>query len=389
MGADQGAQEIPRTVSRDLDLSGYFEVLNENAYIEEPGKCGGTTGVAYSDWTVIGAEGVVRGEVESAGGGMVKVRLYLHDVARQKVVLAKEYTGDESHVRQIAHRFANEIVRIFTGKDGMFGTQIVFSGRVGRLKELFVMDLDGSNLRQITDDRGLAVSPSWAPSGESVLYTSYRFRQPDLFIRPLANKTFKQITNDEGLEVGAKFSPDGSVIIVSRSVGRDSNLVLLNPDGSLRRKVTDSGGAIDVSPSWAPDGNSIAFCSNRAGGPQIYTMPIQGGTPRRISYVSSNYCTSPAWSPKGDKLAFVCMVEGRFQVFVTDPNGSKAVQLTSLGDNEGPSWAPNGEYLVFSSTFGRGRSYDLAIMRADGSSVKKITETQRDEMDPSWGPLPR
>jgi TolB protein len=384
-GGSQAHIEIPRVIAKDLELSGYFEVLNPNSYIETPGKCAAPDGLAYSDWSVIGAEGLVRGVI-TVSQNSIRAQLFLHDVQRQAAVLGKEYEGDLTQATKIAHRFANEIMKFFTGEMGVFGTQIAYSSRVGRFKELFVMDMDGSNVRQLTNDKGLAVSSSWDPTGSRLVYTSYRNRVPDLFIIDVASKGIQQLTRGDALELGAQFSRQGGKILASRVAGAGSSIVLLNPDGSIFQRLTDSGG-IDVSPEWSPDNSRIVFVSNRGGGPQIYTMNADGGSPQRISFVASNYCTSPAWSPKGDKIAFVCRADAGFQLFVTDPSGGNAQQLTSYGSNEDPDWSPDGRYLVFASTFGKKAGFGLALMRADGSNMRQLTSSRGGDFEPSWGPV--
>jgi TolB protein len=386
-GSTSANQDIPNTIARDLDLSGYFEVLHPNTYIETPGKCSSNENTAYSDWTVIGAEGLVRGVI-TMDGKRVKAQLYLHDVAKQSVVLGKEYSGDASQVPMMAHRFANEILKFFTGEYGPFGTSISFSSKIGRFKELFVMDLDGANLRQITNERGLALSSSWDPSGTRLSYTSYRLRMPDLFMIDVNSRKISQVTNGPALELGAKFSKDGSTLLGSRSVDGESDILLFSTNGSVIKRLTTPNGAIDVSPDWSPDESQVVFCSSRGGGPQIYITGRDGGAAKRISFVNSNYCTSPSWSPKGDKIAFVCRADGGFQLFIAGPNGENPLQLTSAGDNEDPDWSPDGRYIVFSSTVSRNGTPRIAIIRADGSNFREITSGRIGDSMPSWGPLP-
>lgn len=249
------------------------------------------------------------------------------------------------------------------------------------------MDMDGSNLTQLTSERGLALSSAWDPSGTKLVYTSFRNRVPDLFLLDVASKSSRQITKTTELEVGAHFLNEGQ-ILASRTEGAESDIVLLDLEGNLVRKLTPANRAIDVSPVPSPDGSRVAFCSNRGGGPQIYTMGIDGSNAQRVSFVSSNYCTSPAWSPTGDKIAYVCRADGNFQLFVSDPDGSNAVQLTSMGTNEDPEFSPDGRYLVFStSSFGDGRS--IAIMRTDGSNLKQVAKSRGGDYEPAWGPLPK
>ena len=379
------AKEIPDLIAKDLDLSGYFEVLNPNAYIEAAGKCGGKEGIVYSDWSVLKADGVARGMI-AARNGKIAVEMYLHDVGKQTVVLGKEYEGSAADVSKIAHKFANELMRYYTGEWGPFGTQIAFSTKVGRFKELAMMDLDGSNLRQLTNDKSLSVSVAWSPDATKLVYTSYRNRVPDLFSFDIASRRPSQITNNTKMELGGKFLANSSDVIFSSSDGLQSEIVITNSRGQLLKQLTRSNGIIDVSPHFSKDYSKVAFCSNRAGGPQIYTMNNDGSDVRRVSFVTSNYCTSPSYSPKGDKIAFVCRADAGFQIFVANVDGSNPQQLTSYGDNEDPDWSPDGRYLVFGSTLGKSSVFSLALIRADGSNLKQLTTGRGGDSQPSWGP---
>ncbi len=384
-GAETSAKGVADVISKNLQLSGLFQVLNPSTFVETPGKCSPAENIAYSDWTVIGAEGVVRGEVKSTGDGNVEVTMYLHDVLQQRAVVGKRYQGEANDFRRIAHRFSNEIVKYFTGEPGVFGTRIAYVSRVGRFKELFIMDTDGSNIRQLTRDKGLAVSPGWSPAGDRIVYTSYRTRKPELFMISPEGGVPRQITRREGLELGAKFAPDGTKLLASATLAGSSNLVYFDLRGALLSNLT-RGRAIDVSPSYSPDGSNVAFCSNRSGSPQIYVMPSTGGQARRISFTKSNYCTSPAWSPKGDRISFVCRQSGN-QLFVAAPDGSQSVQLTFSGNNEDPSWSPDGRYLVYSSSKGRGEPKNIVMRLLAGGTPMQVSFAKSEDSQPAWSPL--
>jgi TolB protein len=392
-GSSTAEVKIPKVIARDLELSGYFKVIDPRSYLEPAGTCTPPESQKYEDWRVLRSEWLVKGRVVGSGSS-VKLQLYLHDVPGERIAFGKEYQGSVGDIPQIAHRFANEIMRIVTGEYGPFGSEIVFSGRVGRFKDLFIMDMDGNNTRQLTNERGLALSPRWDKNGRRLLYTSYRRRIPDLFLLDVANRGTSPLTSGPALEVGGVFLPNGNVV-TSVTEQSDSSLVELTPSGQIVRTLTPRNRAIDVSPTLSPDGSRIAFCSDRAGGPQIYVMPVSGGESRRISFVTSRYCTSPSWSPKGDRIAFVCRADGGFQMFVSGADGQNPIQLTSGGDNEDPSWSPDGRYLAYATTMGGGGvrgGFSIAMMRVvrgmEGSAISTISTHRGDATQPSWGPLP-
>lgn len=382
-GAGDVSSKIAAIISKDLQISGLFKVLDPASFVEQAGKCSAPDKVAYPDWSVIGAEGLVKGEIKQVGAAL-EVRMYLHDVLQQKAVVGKRYEAEAGEFSKIAHKFSNEIVRYFTGEAGIFGTRLAYVARMGRFKELFIMDLDGSNIKQLTQDHGLAMSPSWSHSGDKIIYTSYKTRKPELYTISPEGGVGKQLTERQGLEIGAKFSPNDSSIITSAAISGISKIAILDLSGRLLKKLTSSD-SIDVSPTYSPDGSRIAFCSNRGGGPQIYIMSASGEPATRISYTNSSYCTSPAWSPKGDKIVFVCRSGGN-QLFISSPDGGKPTQLTYAGDNEDPNWSPDGRFIAFSSN-SSGGARSIAVLSLLGGSPTKIGSPHSEESQPAWSPL--
>lgn len=387
---DQGQSEpynikIPEAISKNLQMFGLFRVLLPASYVETPGKCGGQNNIAFSDWSVIGTDLLVKGEISRTGRNELVAKIYLYDVVRQQAVIGKQYQASEDEYLVIANRFSNEVMR-FVGSEEIFGTSLVFVSKVGRFKELFLMDATGSGIRQITKDIGLALSPAWSPEGDRIVYTSYRTKQPELHVISVKGGGASQLTKRSGLELGAEFTPDGQRILASASIAGDSNLIYFDLKGNIISHLT-KGGSIDVSPSFSPDGSQVAFCSNRAGGPQIYIMSSNGpSSPKRISFTQSSYCTSPVWSPRGDRVAFVCLGDGGNQLFVTDPAGGNTVQLTFQGKNEDPSWSPKGQFLVFSSDMEKRGRRSIYVMHLDTAHVTRIT-SDGDDSQPVWGPV--
>ena len=369
-------------VGRDLTLSGYFKVLDSNAYIEKSDESGYTSeSINFDKWSVIGALALVKGGYTLEGDKLtVEVRLF--DVYQRRQLTGRRYNGSAEDVRRMAHRFADEIMAQFTGELGPFDSRIAFvSTRDGRFKEVYVMSLDEGDLQQVTRNQTINLSAAWTPDSRSLLYTSYKRGNPDLYLLDLVTGNETRLSQRPGLNLGGRPSPDGSKIAVTVEDQGNSNIVLLDHGGRVIRRLTESW-AIDVSPSWSPDGQQIAFCSNRSGGPQIYVMSAAGGEPHRVTF-TGNYNTAPAWSPKGDRIAYVSRSEGEFNIFTVKVDGTDTRQLTQgMGNNEDPSWAPDGRYLVFSSS--RTGHKKLFVSDASGLSQVQLTHGGGDDSSPAW-----
>jgi TolB protein len=380
-GAGAGDQ-FERVLARDLELSGLFRVIPSDTYIENAQTSGvSPDSINFDNWSVIGALALVKGAAERHGDDLtVEARLF--DVAQHKQLAGRRFHGRAGDELRMANRFADEVIQYFTGERGPFDSQIAFlSTRAGRFKDVYVMSANGEDLRRITSDNTLHLSPSWAPDGRALVLTSYRSGNPDLFSLILPAGKLTKLSSLRGLNLGGRWSPDGRRIAVTIEYDGNPEIALLNPDGSLLRRLTDHW-AVDVSPSWSPDGQQLAFCSDRSGAPQIYVMDAGGGGVRRVS-TAGNYSTSPSWAPKGDRIAYASRLAGRFQIFTVKTDGTDVRQVTNTpGSNEDPSWSPDGRYLVFSSTR-RGTS-KLYLADAAGANQVELTEGNGSDSSPTW-----
>jgi TolB protein len=375
---------IADSIVYDLDLSGWFRILDRAAYIEDPQKSGDTLGTFdIKDWSTIGAVGLVKGRF-AVQGDELTVELRLFDVAQSKELIGKRYVAKAKDFRRVAHKFADEIINQFTGTPGVFNTRIAYvSTSGGRFKEVYVSHLDGTEKFQVTNNRTINLFPSWTPDGKSIIYTSYKDRVPGLYEFELFSGKEVKWSSTTGRYLGGRASPDGRYVAATLEAAGNSNLVLLDPHGKMMRRLT-SGSGIEVSPSWSPDGRQIVFVSDRSGSPQLYILDVAGGRPRRLTY-SGGYNTAPAWSPKGDKIAYTGRVGKHFAIFTIGVDGGEPRQLTSDSfDSEDPSWAPDGRFIAFASN--RAGRYHLYLMQAGGENQRRLTGSGGDDTKPSWSP---
>jgi len=277
-------------------------------------------------------------------------------------------------------------VYAFTGVRGIFGTEIAFTAHPakGRGKEVYVLGMDGQNLRMVTDNRSFNLFPRWSPDGQWLAYTSFRTGVPVIYLRNVSTGAEKELVRLGSTKSPGGFSPDGQWLYVSVSQDGDSDIYRVRVVGGDAQKLV-GGSGLDVSPVAAPDGRRIAFVSDRGGSPQVYVKTLGEPAEVRISQ-GSGYATSPSWSPAGDRIAYTARVEGKFAIFSVAPDGSDLRPVASAPDAncEDPSFAPDGRSLVYTY---RKRGYsELKIISLDGRRERTLATGLGDMGSPSWSP---
>jgi Tol biopolymer transport system component len=191
------------------------------------------------------------------------------------------------------------------------GQQIAFwSNRAGRqagqayATDIFVMDADGSNPRNLTDNSVTDTSPTWSPDGRYIAFASDRDGNYEIYVMDADGSNPGRLTNDEAKDLWPAWSPDGRYIAFVSDRDGDFEIYVMDADGSNPRNLTNNeerevgeeGRIIgfDSSPTWSPDGRYIAFQSDREGESQeIWVMEADGSNPRRLTDMRAVH---PSWS---------------------------------------------------------------------------------------------
>lgn len=304
----------------------------------------------------------------------------------QAQVIGKRYFGspDEAGAKKTAHEFAADIIAQLGGTS-LLGTKIYFvSSRTGH-KEIWVMDPDGSNQRQISHFNTLSIEPAVSPDGTKVAFTSYAHGNPAIFI--LSADTGRRLpfyNQVASMNATPDFTPDGKQLLYSSTASGWAQIYAANLDGSNLRRISNTR-ALEVEPKVNPKtGTDMVFVSGRSGPQQIYRMNMDGADVQRLSN-GEGEASNPAWHPNGQIIAFAWtrgFATGNFNVFVMDVATRNYNQLTyGAGRNENPTWAPDGRRLAFMST--RTGSEQIWTMLADGSQIKQLT-TAGKNYSPVW-----
>lgn len=390
MGGDsQLGADIAGVVSANLERSGLFKPIAQNAFIE--GAVADNAVPRFVDWRQISAQALVTGSV-TQNGDKIRVAFRLWDVYGEQQVSGKEYNTFRSNWRRIAHVMSDEIYKRLTGEAGYFDSRVVYVAESGpakkRVKRLAIMDQDGENHKYLTDGKYLTLTPRFSPNSQEVIYMSYAGRSPRVFLRDLQTGREESLGTFEGMSFAPRFTSDGNGILMSIAKDGITNIYTMDLRNRKLRKLT-SGGSIDTSPSPSPDGKRIVFNSDRGGSQQLYIMNTDGSAIQRISFGDGRYGT-PVWSPRGDWIAFTKMGGGRFYIGVMKPDGSGERLLTESFLDEGPTWSPNGRVIIFSrqtpSRGGNEGTSKLYSVDITGHNLREVL-TPMDASDPAWSPL--
>lgn len=210
--------------------------------------------------------------------------------------------------------------------------------------DIFTANEDGSDLKQLTSEKGYDAEATISPVGDKIVFTSTRNGDIDLYTMNLDGSDVRQITDEPGYDGGAFFSYDGSKIVYRRtSFSNDEEIVkykellaqglirpskleiwIMDADGSNKVQVTNNGAA-NFAPYWFPDGKRILFCSNiedpNGRNFDIYKINTDGTGLERITYYDE-FDGFPMFSPDGTKLVFCSnrdgSVKGETNVFICD-----------------------------------------------------------------------
>jgi TolB protein len=385
------AKTIAQVLWDDLNFEREFYLISRDTYRTIP-PATSIDNVPLDQWKQLGADGLIVGTVRKTGSG-VAVQLRLIDVATGRSAMAKEYSGSLKNPRLYAHTASDEIHQQQRALRGVARTKLAFTsdrdgermmGPVGDrgISNIYMSDYDGANQTRVTVTRALDITPAWSPDGRAIAYTSYRTGFQDIIVSYIfeGRRSNPMAGTSERQNFLPAWSPDGAKLAFTSNRDGNSEIYVVNRDGSGLRRLTNHA-AIDVTPTWSPTGNQIAFTSDRTGSPQIWVMNDDGSELHKIT--NESRCDRPTWSVSpNNEIAYAAQTGAGFDIKIFDVASRVSRTITDgIGSNESPAFSPNGRHIAFTST--RAGKEQIFVIDRDGKNLRQITRNGMNRY-PNW-----
>ncbi len=310
------------------------------------------------------------------------------------------------------------------GGGGGNGDAAVYSSNEDGLTGIYMVDPSSGSVTRLTSTAGEDSTPVWSPDRRRIAFISDRTGSPNVWVmgadggseelpfrdmEPVADfrwapdsnrislllgdesggrifigdleagTTELLTTEEERVQLGG-WSPDGEWVVYAVLDGDRAGLHKKNPRGVQEIKITSGS---DTNPVWSPKGDLIAF--NRPGDGVLSIFVVgPDGDDEKVLYNTTGADTSFEWSPDGRRLVFVSDQDGNREIYMIDVNGEDApVRLTrNRASDDYPHWSKDGKRILFSSD--NDGDFDLYTMHLDGSSQRRITTSDTDEVESDW-----
>ena len=266
---------------------------------------------------------------------------------------------------------------------------IAFSSNRSGNYDIYVMDIDGKNLQQLTDHPAYEYKPAFSPDGRWMAYVSSRHDgYREIYVMNLRTKVSHRLTNHPKHDSNPAWSPDGRWIAFESNRAGMHDIYKIEPDGENLQRLTHEGS--NHLPAWSPDSQSIAFVFRPAPGEGgrsgIYIMDADGGNPRHLAN-QPQAGNTPTWSPDGKQIAFSDKIlRQNREIYILNVDGDGLRRMTrSVTADWSPDWSPDGRSIVFFSKWNE--KSDIYLIKTVGSRLTvRLTRHPANDKDPTWVP---
>ena len=375
---DSNNVDISKIIRDNLNRSGQFNALSTEALI--------TNQIDFSFWKEHKKDAVVFGKIEQVSSKVYNVYIYIYDVFSEKSLYQKKIRVHNSGFRRIAHFLSDKIYYVLLGQKGSFDTRLSYVTVIenkngGRTYKLQISDSDGYNPQTVVRSSNPILSPAWSKDQKKLAYVSFKNNRSEVFVMTPFLKTIPiKLPKFDGIASSPSFHPSGDSIALTISKQGNKDIYLYNFKSKNLKRLTKNI-SIDTEASFSPDGNSIAFTSNRTGQVQVYIKDLNSGKISRATF-EGRYNAKPVFSPDGKDLALIHRVDKDYRVALLDIKSRDLTVMTRNKSDESPYFSPNGGMIIFSTN--RDNKGILSIISLHNNQIVELMQKTGEVREPTW-----
>jgi serine/threonine protein kinase len=275
--------------------------------------------------------------------------------------------------------------------------QIAFASNRTGLPQIYLMNVDGTDVRQLTQMGDGACQPAWSPDGSQLAFASpcrtnrEQYPGASVWLINVDGSNLKPLATAPGGDFDPAWSPGGSRIAFTSLENGWPQIFVMNAEGG-ERTLLSQGSAHETDPSWSPSGDQIIFISTRSGVAEVWVMTADGSDAQRFSRSGGRDNHRPGWSPDGTLVTFDQEISGvrRLVAMQYKEGGAPEVRICpegplSVQPMAEPDWSPDGRWLVL-ETWPDGVNHNVAILSSSCSNYAELTEDNALDFDAAWRP---
>ncbi len=370
--------DIAKIIRNNLNRSGQFNALTTEALI--------TNQIDFNFWQEHKKDAVVFGKIEQVSAKVYNVYIYIYDVFSQKSLYQKKIRVHNSGFRRIAHFLSDKIYYVLLGQKGAFDTRLSYvtvteNSSGGRTYKLQISDSDGFNPQTVVRSSNPILSPAWSRDQKKLAYVSFKNNRSEVFVMTPFMKTVPiKLPKFDGIASSPTWHPSGESIALTISKQGNKDIYLYNFKSEKLERLTKNI-SIDTEASFSPDGTKIAFTSNRTGQVQVYIKDLKSGKISRATF-EGRYNAKPVFSPDGKDLALIHRVGKDYRLALLDIASRDLTVMTQNKSDESPYFSPNGGMIIYSTN--RDNKGILSIISLHNNQVVELMQKEGEVREPSW-----
>ncbi|MDX2368359.1 MAG: DUF5050 domain-containing protein [Colwellia sp.] len=254
-------------------------------------------------------------------------------------------------------------------------------------REVFLTNLKGENLKQLTHNNRDDYDASWSPDGQFILFTSNRDGgNSEVYVMAVDGSQQRNLSRSPSYDGQARWSPDGKFIVFNSDRNGSIGLYIMSFDGKNIKQVSKDDMDGYVFPSWSPNGEWISYSKQDFNGKSnVWIVKADGSEHQQLTNNRKSEEGQVHWSPDSQKLLYHSRRNREYNIYLFDLKSTKEQQLTYLRSADSrPQWSNKGDQIVFLSTRGPVGRTQLFIMKEDGSQLKSLSDGRFQVDDATW-----